>query len=86
MSCVIKNISISGAMVQLPGHTYITDSFTLVDMQRAVAYRTTLSWRQETRAGMTFLEGHSLTGEVPANLRHVQRLWSSVRQVRGFNR
>lgn len=83
VSCVIRNLSATGALVEVPPLTTVPDSWVLIDMKNAMAHRVSVSWRQEARVGVRIEHSYDLTGTVPAHLRHAQRLWASERQLRG---
>ncbi len=82
-ACVIRNLSATGALVEVPPLTTVPDSWVLIDMKHALAYRVGVSWRQEARVGVRFERSYDLRDEVPAPLRHAQRLWASERALRG---
>jgi hypothetical protein len=83
LACVIRNLSATGALVEVPPMTTVPDSWVLIDMKNATAYRVTVSWRQGARLGVQFERSYDLQDEVPAPLRHAQRLWASQRALRG---
>jgi len=79
--CVIRNASVTGAMVEMPPMTAVPDEWTLIDMKHALAHRVVVSWRQDERLGMRFTESFDLTGDLPEGLRHLQRLWAAERRL-----
>ena len=83
VSCLIRNLSATGAMIELPTPATLPDSWILIDMQNARAYCVAVSWRRDMRMGLRLERAFDLTGDVPDYLRHIQRLWSSQRQIRG---
>ena len=82
-ACVIRNVSVTGAMIEVPQMMVLPDTWTLLDMKNAVAHRVCVSWRQETRLGVRIEDSFDLTGIVAEPLRHVQRLWAAERALRG---
>jgi len=82
-ACVIRNVSVSGAMVEVPPLTTLSDDWILIDMKNALAHRVRVSWRQDDRVGVQFERSYDLTNNIPEPLRHVQRLWAAERAVRG---
>ncbi len=82
-ACVIRNVSVTGAMIEVPQMMVLPDTWTLIDMKNAVAHRVCVSWRQETRLGVRIEDSFDLTGAVAEPLRHVQRLWAAERALRG---
>lgn len=82
-SCVIRNVSTSGAMVELPPLTTVPDEWVLLDMKHALAHRVAVVWRKDARLGVRFTQSWDLRGEVCQDLYHLQRLWAAERQVRG---
>jgi hypothetical protein len=83
IACVIRNVSASGAMIEVPPLTTVPDEWTLLDMKHALAHRVVVRWRKDTRLGVRFARSWDLQGDIPSNLYHLQRLWAAERQVRG---
>ncbi len=81
--CVIRNVSVSGAMIEVPPLTTLPEDWILIDMKNALAHSVCVSWRQDERLGVRIEHSYDLNGTVPEPLRHVQRLWAAERAVRG---
>ncbi len=82
-SCVIRNVSVTGAMIEVPPLMSPPDDWILIDMKNALAHRVSVSWRQDARLGLRFERSFDLTGSIPESLRHIQRLWAAERAIRG---
>jgi hypothetical protein len=82
-ACVIRNVSATGVMIEVPQMMVLPDTWTLIDMKNALAHRVAVSWRHDTRLGVRFEDSFDLSGEVAEPLRHIQRLWAAERALRG---
>lgn len=83
VSCVIRNVSRAGAMLELPSATALPEEWCLIDMKNAKAHRVSITWRKDQRLGVRFQRSVDLTRNVPEEMTHLQRIWAVERQVRG---
>ena len=77
--CVIRNLSHSGAKIELPKVHVAPPRFILLHFQACMAYEAILKWRRGDMAGVAFEARHELeTCELP-NLAVVREQWLALR-------
>lgn len=77
--CVIKDLSDSGAKIELSHLHKIPPRFILIHFQAGMAYEVVLKWRRGDLAGMAFEVKHELEHPVPPRLEPVQAAWRALR-------
>jgi len=77
--CVIKDLSESGAKIELSHLHKIPPRFILIHFQGGMAFEVVLKWRRGDLAGMAFEERHELEKPVAARLEPVQIAWRALR-------
>jgi hypothetical protein len=77
--CVIKDLSDSGAKIELSHLHKIPPRFILIHFQAGMAYEVVLKWRRGDLAGMAFEERHELEKPVPTRLEPVRVAWLALR-------
>ena len=75
--CVIRDLSAGGARITLPPEAVSQDPFLIV-VRQAVVHESTTVWSTPSFTGLKFDRSHSLGGETPLQLRHIQRLWTEL--------
>jgi hypothetical protein len=55
-SCVMRNLSETGALVELPSTVGVPQSVILQTDDKTLNRRCTVAWRTETRLGLTFAD------------------------------
>lgn len=58
--CVIREISGSGARINISSAIIIASPFFLIDHQSQVMFEAKVVWRNATQAGLKFVDKHSL--------------------------
>ena len=82
IDCTVKNISHSGAKIELGNTMSIPNAFDLEIPQKGRTYRARLAWRDENAIGVEFIEDEAAHRE--AFLGKVERLESEVRRLRAI--
>lgn len=77
--CTIKDISESGAKIELSHLHKVPPRFILIHYQASVAFEVVLKWRRGDLAGMSFEHRHPLEQAVPARLEAVREAWLALR-------
>lgn len=77
--CVIKDLSGSGAKIELSHLHKIPPRFILIHFQAGMAFEVVLKWRRGDLAGMSFEVKHNLELPVPARLEPVRAAWLALR-------
>jgi hypothetical protein len=77
--CLIKDLSESGAKIELSHLHKIPPRFILINFQGSVAFEVVLKWRRGDLAGMAFEVRHDLEKPVPPRLEPVQAAWKALR-------
>lgn len=54
LSCIIRNISVAGAQIELPPMVGVPETFTLIDVQTGSGYSAKVAWRKGNRWGLSF--------------------------------
>ena len=55
MSCVVRNISVEGAAIDIENPTFVPASFRLVMANDSSVYECKIAWIQQKRIGLTFI-------------------------------
>jgi hypothetical protein len=77
--CMIKDLSESGAKIQL-SHLYnLPPRFVLLHLHAGVAFEVVLKWRRGDLAGMAFEHRHLLEQPVESRLEPVRETWLALR-------
>ena len=58
--CMIREISPSGARINISNAVIIASPFFLIDHQSQIMFEAKIIWRNATQAGLKFLEKHPL--------------------------
>lgn len=77
--CVIKDLSASGAKIELSHFHKMPPRFVLLHFEAGMAFEVVLKWRRADLAGMTFEHQYALDGEVPAHLKAAKDQWLALR-------
>lgn len=77
--CTIKDLSDSGAKIELSHLHKVPPRFILINFQGGVAFEVVLKWRRGDLAGMSFEHRHPLDQAVPARLEPVRAAWLALR-------
>lgn len=54
LSCIIRNINVAGAQIELPPTTAVPPKFALVDVQTGRSYNAEVVWQKGNRWGLSF--------------------------------
>ena len=74
--CTIRDLSNTGARIDLPAGQIVPKHFVLIDMRNANAYDGELKWRTGSQIGVSFFGAFALDGAVsPENL-YLKHLWA----------
>jgi hypothetical protein len=82
--CVIKDLSASGAKIELSHFYKLPPRFVLLHLEAGVAYEVVLKWRRADLAGMAFEHRHSLEAEVPPHLEGAKAQWLALKPSLGL--
>ncbi|MFZ5720263.1 MAG: PilZ domain-containing protein [Pseudomonadota bacterium] len=77
--CMIKDLSPSGAKIELSQLYNLPPRFILLHFQAGVAFEVVLKWRRGDLAGMAFERRHPLDAEVEPRLEPVREAWLALR-------
>lgn len=75
--CVIRDLSSSGARVQLLSHNAPPGQVQLVDLAAGLAHDVTVAWQREREVGMRIVRTYDLRGLAPAAARTAKRIWQA---------
>lgn len=73
--CVIRDMSASGARVQLPGPEILPRTLWLIEMRAGLAHQCRVSWRQGRETGLQFEHSYRLTEVGEGELAMLRQLW-----------
>jgi len=76
--CTIRDLSETGAKIAIAKGACIPTRVYLIDRRTPIAYEAKVSWIKAPDFGLTFLNTHSLEGDVPAELAYLKRLWKKL--------
>lgn len=77
--CVIRDLSASGAKIELSHFYKLPPRFVLLRFDIGIAFEVVLKWRRADLAGMAFEARHELEGEVEPRLSAVREAWLALR-------
>ncbi len=77
--CMIKDLSDSGAKIELSHLHKVPPRFILINFQAGMAFEVVLKWRRGDLAGMSFEHRHPLDQPVPPRLEPVRQAWMALR-------
>ncbi len=76
--CIIRDLSPSGAKIELSQLVKLPPRFLLIHLQEGIAFEVVLKWRRGDLAGMAFEKRHSLTEAVEPRLEPVRAAWTAL--------
>jgi len=76
--CGIRNLTASGAMLQVSGTQLLPAEFTLLKIAEGVAYDVRIIWRNGVGVGVSLGERHDLKGAVSERLRPLRAIWAAL--------
>jgi len=76
--CVIRDMSASGAKIELSQLVKLPPRFLLMHLSDGVAFEVVLKWRRGDLAGMAFEKRHPLTEAVEPRLEPVRTAWKAL--------
>ncbi|HET6970866.1 MAG TPA: PilZ domain-containing protein [Phenylobacterium sp.] len=76
--CVIRDMSTSGAKIELSELVKLPPRFLLIHLQEGIAFEVVLKWRRGDLAGMAFEKRHPLTESVEPRLEPVRAAWVAL--------
>jgi hypothetical protein len=82
--CVIKDLSPSGAKIELSHFHKLPPRFVLLHFEAGMAFEVVLKWRRADLAGMAFEGKHVLDGEVPAHLKAAREQYLALKPALGL--
>lgn len=82
--CVIRDLSASGAKVELSHLHKLPPRFVLLHFSAAMAYEVVLKWRRGDLAGMAFEQRHALDALTSDRLAPAREAWLALQT--GFTR
>jgi hypothetical protein len=75
LDCVIRNLSDSGAKIQIRDHEIFPLRFFLLCTVLKRTFEAEVTWRKEGAAGVKFHSVHDMTATLPSQLRAVRRIY-----------
>lgn len=82
--CVIRDLSASGAKIELSHLHKLPPRFVLLHFSAAMAYEVVLKWRRGDLAGMSFEHRHALETSTAPRLAAAREAWLALQT--GFTR
>jgi len=76
LDCVIRNLSDSGAKIQIRGHEFFPLRFFLLCTVLRRTFEAEVTWRKDEAAGVKFHGVHDMTAALPSQLRVVRRIYN----------
>ncbi len=76
LDCIIRNLSESGARIQVGGHELLSLRFFLLCTALKKTFDAEIMWRKDEFAGLIFHAVHDMTANVPPALKVVQRFFA----------
>jgi hypothetical protein len=76
--CMIKDLSQSGAKIELSHFHKLPPRFVLLHFEAGVAFEVMLKWRRGDLAGMVIERRHPLDAEVPPMLAPAREAWLAL--------
>jgi len=77
--CTIRDLSASGAKIELPQIHVAPPRFVLLHFEAGIAYEAILKWRRGNMAGMAFEAVHALETTTEPRLASVRDQWMALR-------
>ena len=85
IDCTIKNISASGAKIEISNSTTIPGEFNLEIPARGQLLRARIMWRDADAIGVQFIEKAAAPDAMPTPADHVARLELEIRKLKSAN-
>jgi hypothetical protein len=76
IDCTIRDISDTGARIDLAADQIVPAHFVLIDMRNGNAYEAEVKWRMRSQIGMSFVRCISLDGPLSPENRYLKHLWA----------
>lgn len=81
--CVIKDLSASGAKIELSHFHKLPPRFVLLHFEAGMAFEVVLKWRRADLAGMAFEASHRLEADAPPHLKAAREQWLALKPSLG---
>ncbi len=78
IACGIRNLSPSGANIELEGPVLLMPPFRLLLAREGVVHDATIAWRRGTRIGLSFGQTHDLRDPADQQVRMLQAIWKEM--------
>jgi hypothetical protein len=75
--CIIRDMSPSGARIQMLSSATPPDALQLVDLSSGYAHDSHVAWQKDRELGLRFVRTHDLRGLAPAAFQTAKRLWAA---------
>jgi len=72
--CTIRDISASGARIQVAIGIAIPDRIYLIDLESQLAFEAVMAWKHLPRCGLRFVAGYKLA-DLPPQLDYLRVIW-----------
>jgi hypothetical protein len=76
--CGIRNLSATGAQIELEGFLLLPSSLRLLLAREGVAYDATIVWRRGLRFGLAFGDAHDLQDPLDQQVRSLHAIWKEM--------
>ena len=73
--CLIRDLSSSGARIQMLSNAAPPGKAQLVDLAAGLAHDVTIAWRRDREAGLRIMRTYDLRGLAPAAAGMAKRIW-----------
>lgn len=73
--CIIRDLSSSGAKVQMLSSSAPPGTAQLVDLAAGLAHDVTIAWQRDREVGMRIVRTYDLRGLAPAAAQTAKRIW-----------
>lgn len=75
--CIIRDMSPSGARIQMLSSATPPDALQLVDLSSGYAHDSQVAWQKDREFGLRIVRTHDLRGLAPASFQTAKRLWAA---------
>ncbi|MDB5471022.1 MAG: pilus assembly protein PilZ [Caulobacter sp.] len=78
IDCVIKNISVEGALVETGSPHLIPNELHLLQVREGIAWDARVIWRRGSKVGLELLERHDLRATTARQLKALRHVWKHM--------
>lgn len=78
VDCTIRNISDTGAMIEIASPQFLTGPLHLLQVKEGLAWDVEIVWRRGNRMGLRLGDRHDLKANTEMQLRALRAIWSQM--------